>query len=275
MGIRFACPNGHPLHVKAELAGKRGICPECQVRFLIPTPPGSKPAASEAKATAADHPNGAKTESSAPPLAAVPEPSTASPEPAPEVAQPPQPVMRAAGATPQAAEPPQWYVRPSAGGQFGPADDQLVQQWAAEGRVGPDALVWRTGWPDWQQASDVPEYFPQLAQQAAHSPLSAHAEYNSATGVPGGTPTSGPDVSLATARYQRRKQRSARGQMLAAVLLVVLAIALAGVLFWVIKRTTSSAETTAPQAPETSLGDSTDQEPSEPTSNDDSVEPTN
>ncbi len=36
MGIRFQCPNGHKLHVKEFLAGKRGICPECNVKFLVP-----------------------------------------------------------------------------------------------------------------------------------------------------------------------------------------------------------------------------------------------
>lgn len=37
MGIRFACPNGHKLNVKAELAGKRAICPKCKTKLLIPT----------------------------------------------------------------------------------------------------------------------------------------------------------------------------------------------------------------------------------------------
>ena len=36
MGIRFRCPNGHKLHVKAFLAGKRGICPHCGEKFQIP-----------------------------------------------------------------------------------------------------------------------------------------------------------------------------------------------------------------------------------------------
>jgi hypothetical protein len=36
MGIRFSCPNGHKLHVKEFLAGKRGICPECGAKFTIP-----------------------------------------------------------------------------------------------------------------------------------------------------------------------------------------------------------------------------------------------
>ncbi|MBP5622998.1 MAG: hypothetical protein J6X44_13400, partial [Thermoguttaceae bacterium] len=37
MGIRFFCPNGHSLNVRAELAGEIGFCPKCQVRMLIPT----------------------------------------------------------------------------------------------------------------------------------------------------------------------------------------------------------------------------------------------
>jgi hypothetical protein len=37
MGIRFSCPNGHKLNVKAFLAGKRGVCPHCGAKFVIPT----------------------------------------------------------------------------------------------------------------------------------------------------------------------------------------------------------------------------------------------
>jgi hypothetical protein len=36
MGIRFSCPNGHRLNVKSFLAGKRGVCPQCGTRFVIP-----------------------------------------------------------------------------------------------------------------------------------------------------------------------------------------------------------------------------------------------
>lgn len=39
MGIRFTCPNGHKLHVKAFLAGKRGVCPQCGAKILIPNVP--------------------------------------------------------------------------------------------------------------------------------------------------------------------------------------------------------------------------------------------
>lgn len=36
MGIRVTCPNGHKLHVKSHLAGKRGICPKCGASTPIP-----------------------------------------------------------------------------------------------------------------------------------------------------------------------------------------------------------------------------------------------
>jgi hypothetical protein len=36
MGIRFSCPNGHRLNVKNFLAGKRGVCPQCGAKFIIP-----------------------------------------------------------------------------------------------------------------------------------------------------------------------------------------------------------------------------------------------
>jgi len=36
MGIRFSCSNGHKLNVKAELAGRKGRCPQCGVSVQIP-----------------------------------------------------------------------------------------------------------------------------------------------------------------------------------------------------------------------------------------------
>ncbi len=36
MGIRFRCPNGHRLNVKSFLSGKRGICPRCGAKVIIP-----------------------------------------------------------------------------------------------------------------------------------------------------------------------------------------------------------------------------------------------
>jgi hypothetical protein len=55
MGIRFFCPNGHKLNVKAFQAGRRGICPHCGTGVDIPlqsTRPTSKQRRTRAKAAA-------------------------------------------------------------------------------------------------------------------------------------------------------------------------------------------------------------------------------
>ena len=55
MGVKFQCPNGHQLHVKAFLAGKRGKCPRCGASVVIPLP--SEPPAA-AKTVAGAPPKG-------------------------------------------------------------------------------------------------------------------------------------------------------------------------------------------------------------------------
>ena len=64
-----------------------------------------------------------------------------------------------------------WYVRPPSGGQFGPANADIMRKWIDEGRVSADSLVWREGWADWQMAGPL---FPKLSQttQAAATPPS-------------------------------------------------------------------------------------------------------
>ncbi|HEY3392791.1 MAG TPA: hypothetical protein VGK58_08795 [Lacipirellulaceae bacterium] len=47
MGIRLSCPNGHKLNVKDNLAGKRGICPACGAKFVIPAASEPAPAAGQ------------------------------------------------------------------------------------------------------------------------------------------------------------------------------------------------------------------------------------
>lgn len=56
MGIRFTCPNGHKLHVKTFLAGKRGVCPNCGARFLIPAAQEGQEAANIRSVAAATSP---------------------------------------------------------------------------------------------------------------------------------------------------------------------------------------------------------------------------
>jgi len=61
MGIVAYCPNRHRVKVKDELAGRKGICPTCGVRFRIPPesqPEPTPPAAPARAAPAATSPTG-------------------------------------------------------------------------------------------------------------------------------------------------------------------------------------------------------------------------
>jgi hypothetical protein len=127
MGIRFYCPSGHKLNVKAFLAGKRGICPECDVKFIVPSESGGTVVAID--------------ENEPPPP----------PSPQTEVNMPVE------SGTPLATD--VWHVRNGSGQQHGPATTSLLKSWIGEGKVDRDSWVWRTGWLDWQRASDV---FPEL-----------------------------------------------------------------------------------------------------------------
>jgi len=129
MGIRFFCPNGHKLNVKAFLAGERGICPQCDAKFLVPAASGGQVESIEEVATEE--------------VAAVRSGDAlhrGSDEPPP---LPPPPSL------PPATEE-VWYVRMAAGEQFGPAGAQVMRGWIAEGRVPVDCWVWKTGWPEWK-----------------------------------------------------------------------------------------------------------------------------
>lgn len=276
MGIRFTCPNGHPLHVKVELAGKRGICPECQTRLTIPTPPGlarladvsaagTEGLAQQPKATtpARAQPQATSSATAQPTAATV----VATPNPQRPMATSASPAPAPPAPNPVANEPVAWYVRPAAGGQFGPADDAQMLQWVAEGRVGADAHVWRSGWADWRRATQATEHFSLPNTPAAGgSPLSLPSEYNvgGATSVDAAATPS--DPSLVTARYKRKKLQAARGQQLAAILLVLLTITLAGVLVWVISGIedleagpASPPAATSPAKPDGNLGKDADQ----------------
>ncbi len=165
MGVRFACHAcGRRLNVKSELAGRRGICPACSVRFRIPahdtqtsTPidaseaPRPDDSSVPAKSTvqqqrAHDSSIAANAGGSANPN---PSPQRTSP-PSASSTRPPSSLEDVLGGTSAT-----WYVRPSSGGQFGPADGPTLGQWISEGRVADSAMIWRDGWPEWRTARSV------------------------------------------------------------------------------------------------------------------------
>ena len=198
MGIRFHCPNGHKLNVKAFQAGKRGICPYCGAKFLIPSQSTRKSSKDERTArralAAAAFPGanpvsqdvapgisgqaveglGQASAPSSPPIGAnAPAALTHSTDvfttfsvddPSMTLSQssPGDPLVQAGDVV--------WYVRLHSGGQYGPATGKLMRQWLAEGRISADTLVWHEGWRDWQRADAV---FTQLRTSDA---LSGHVK---------------------------------------------------------------------------------------------------
>ena len=155
MGIRFFCPNGHRLHVKAFLAGKKGRCPECGERLLIPetSDPAAKRRSSKAK-TAAAGGGGQVVDDEVSQLV--------------EYADETQSQSTSAAHDPLAAAgEASWFVQHASGTQYGPAAGRMMRRWLNEGRISPDSMVWRQGWSEWRIASAV---FIELAGQQPSPP---------------------------------------------------------------------------------------------------------
>ena len=156
MGIKFRCPEcDKKLHVKAFLAGKRGICPHCGGKVRIPLASTSPGGRAPTETRSASKSRSAAVKPAAPDAAVAVQQGTT-----PNVMTPPAKESDAARAEPAAdpiGESPDavWYVRPPSGGQYGPAGAALMRRWLDEGRIAPEALVWREGWPDWQPATVV------------------------------------------------------------------------------------------------------------------------
>jgi hypothetical protein len=180
MGIHFACHScGKRLNIKRELAGKRGVCPQCETRFRIPlrdsesslaaedssddmpmkSDPNSTSAANvglATKATAAGSAN-AYVATSAQNTAAQ---NTAAQNTAAQA--------KTSFGILDVDDDATWYVRPPTGGQYGPAGTMMLRDWIDQGRVTASSLLWRDGWPQWRTASEsLPEFAETLRQSEA------------------------------------------------------------------------------------------------------------
>lgn len=179
MGIRFACHAcAKPLNIKTELAGKRGVCPQCGTRFRIPhsdtaqSIPLESPDARTLPAAAAPSYQTVETHEDAWGETTTPEiqentvaRENAQPDLVPTVAVASSPTQRVQTTSllddPDAV----WYVRPPSGGQYGPASGDMLRTWIVEARVTGNSLIWRDGWAQWRTASDV------LTEFGANDPL--------------------------------------------------------------------------------------------------------
>ena len=257
MGIRFTCPNGHRLNVKSYLAGKRGICPHCGIRFDIPleswpdlenrdktsnaaaetqttnpVPPGeyaspALPAGTHSTSATRQPPESTVGDKTANQLRAHQMPPTAVDVPPAEPFDAKLPTSyptksNVASTTNSAnslmAGAQEWFVQTTDGNRYGPADDQTMHEWIAEGRVAPDNLVHQRGWPTWKSAATV---FAELRQEDANE-----------TGVE-------PDLVVDTsprARHSRGRQKAKPRLVAIIATLGITSVVLLGALIYVINR---------------------------------------
>lgn len=260
MGIRFECPNGHKLHVKTFLAGKRGICPDCGAKFVIPpsdnghSDPEPLKSAVAAPGTRTQHGHDAASPEASAVISTVgdreqvaPQPKRIEPLPPPADVGPPilQPRLSP------------WFVRPPTGGQFGPATDEVFKRWIAEGRVTEDALVWREGWAEWKPAREAGDALPvPLPFVVSSAPIAAPAGPDEAPSAepiraevvaqeleheqPGQESSASQAVHRSLTRRIRRKQQRRNF----AILLLFMTIILAMLLAWVLWRASSVSSAT-------------------------------
>lgn len=171
--------------MKAFLAGQRGICPECEARFIVPAEGGGRVTPLEETVAA--------PQSASPP---VPPPA---PEASPEV---------------------NWYVRTAEAGQFGPTDTATIRTWVAEGRVPADGWVWRTGWPDWKRGADAFPLMEATQNESQQQGLEPPAEPVGTETAIASLDTARSNVHLT--RRRSRRQRARRVTTLLSVIVIVL-----------------------------------------------------
>ncbi len=257
MGIKFLCPNGHKLHVKSYLTGKKAICPKCGTRVVVPAEDGATALSDSTLASDEDVSLVEATETQT--LTAVNVAAAAAKKSAPASSQPTaDPIAESPSAV--------WYIRPATGGQYGPASGEIMRGWLKDGRVGASSLVWRAGWSEWRSAAEI---FPQLGSLlAAPGPDAAPGPMAGGVPLPTTQPTlqlpkgqiadllpPGPpeastkgSVSPLTKMAIKRRKRSDRNFFITAGLLV-LSVILLIVLMFVFRARSATPEVVPPSTP--------------------------
>lgn len=208
--------------------------PRSQKPEAVPSPETAAPQVSleEFAATSVSEPSASsslKTDAAAPPDEVSPAPAPTNPSTDSHPA--PAPTLSTAL---QDAPDANWYVRPPSGGQFGPASQDIFQQWLAEKRVSRDSLVWRDGWPEWQVAEQAfSDYFTPEDSEVSPEDSMAVSSPSSNAAPPDPTAT---QPSLGERNRLQRRQRRRRNYLIMVAVLSVLAIllvtALIVVLVW-------------------------------------------
>lgn len=183
MGIVAFCPRGHRVKVKDELAGRKGICPRCQVRFRIPLLGSELPVARvlsldplaasrlpRAEILGSDDllraagvvveqvAGGDGPDSEVMGCDDVPADAFETMDRDPQV----EPGQTAA-LHPAIAERPDlaWCVAVPGGKPSPPYSGEALQRWLQAGSATGQEVVWRADWPEWVPIRSVfPEFVP-------------------------------------------------------------------------------------------------------------------
>jgi len=210
MGIRFSCPNGHKLNVKTHLAGKRAICPQCGSKVVVPDVPSDQAADTPPAGGMPESPF-----SSASPSVGRPQQDTASPSVAIAVAQ-----------NDAAAPAPEEGAKPV---PVAPTPSDAAPPHSVQNRTAP--LSQRA--EQSTTSAQLPESI--LPDSIISAPVRPDA-------------AAAPVVATAEEEYNLRLERGRRNQILVALGLFVVVVALAATLIWVLRRDASQPDT-APAKP--------------------------
>lgn len=272
MGVRFACHAcGKRLNIKTELAGRRGICPACSVRFRIPADDsessipldaddsGSSIGSPNAPSAVAERSGGiaVRTQTTHLTHTTTSARQNASTESHPVGSQASETNGRVATVASETASgtasashevtasgptwqlilggpTATWYVRPPSGGQYGPADGPTMGQWIQEGRVADLAMVWRDGWTDWQVAKEA---IPGVDSPAVPADVSAPTAKlnNHATSSDPANTASTVQVTQRPAPLESNKKKRSQKRIAVSVILGLIFLALVVAFVFVLK----------------------------------------
>ncbi len=149
MGIRFKCHHCRaPLNIKIDLADKRGVCPQCQGRFRIP---------SQSQALSVSLDETAKSFESALPEHESVKSTMDRPGVKPQVVS--QATKTSASSDTPTSESetrePLYFVRPPSGGEYGPAAKETIELWISQRRITSETLLCLVGTSNWRKAKEV------------------------------------------------------------------------------------------------------------------------